>query len=690
MTKTRNLADLGGGFIQVGTGAVQRTVESKLQDVVSVKDFNGSISAAVNSLPASGGIVVLPAGTFVSPYSTASPLTKSGVTFQGAGMPTFNSGYTALENGTIIQGTLNFKASDCSFKDLGIDCGSAVCTALNGGAAMEGLVSGSGINNLYYHNNHIQNVSVLCKDPGATVHAILFESQEEGSIINVATVYAAAGVVLKARRVNVDGVYARSHANYCFLIKSDKAGGTCDEINASNLILDTTGDPSTMIVGSGANWDSNGLVLLSTTTAPDDYPITNVNISNVTAKNVKTGIRFDTVSGGYIKNVNISNVSIDHCYFAGIEIDQNSSLVNVVNALINDTDYNALNQGDKVVFQGVTSTVSQHHCFFTTGDDVVFTDCTADTPYSISFYGFYLDGTATLRNANYRNITTNKYLAAPGSTVTIEDVPALTVNTSAVLSYLRGKLIADIESISGTGSVAAAWFGPADATSTTMIDYSNSGANVATLRDGSFAPNTRSINTLGLGLSTSFNSANIWDAADSDDFSFGNGTLDSPFSVMALVNPVASYLGTLLGKSDSTTGSTKREYLLLWANTSGLYFVLTDESTGGTLGRRQSGSLAGDAGAWHYYTGTYDGSSVATGIKVYRDGVETTDSDISSGVYTAMENTTAKPGSYVLSAAGAIDQAMTMQMAVTIVWNVELSAANVSAIQALLKPYFGV
>jgi len=41
MTKTRNLADLGGGFIQAGTGAgaLQRTVESKLQDVISVKDY---------------------------------------------------------------------------------------------------------------------------------------------------------------------------------------------------------------------------------------------------------------------------------------------------------------------------------------------------------------------------------------------------------------------------------------------------------------------------------------------------------------------------------------------------------------------------------------------------------------------------------------------------------------------------
>jgi hypothetical protein len=39
MTKPRDLATLGGGFTQSGTGAIQRTVENKLKDTVSVKDF---------------------------------------------------------------------------------------------------------------------------------------------------------------------------------------------------------------------------------------------------------------------------------------------------------------------------------------------------------------------------------------------------------------------------------------------------------------------------------------------------------------------------------------------------------------------------------------------------------------------------------------------------------------------------
>ena len=61
-------------FIPAGAGAVTRTVDSKLKDVVSVKDFgavgNGvaddrpAIQAAIDSLVASGGTVYVPDGTY--------------------------------------------------------------------------------------------------------------------------------------------------------------------------------------------------------------------------------------------------------------------------------------------------------------------------------------------------------------------------------------------------------------------------------------------------------------------------------------------------------------------------------------------------------------------------------------------------------------------------------------------------
>lgn len=81
-------------FTQAGAGAVPRSVNSKLRDVVSVKDFGAvgdgvtndtaAIQTAIDSLPASGGTVYVPAGTYL--VSTLNfPNQPKTVNFIGAG-----------------------------------------------------------------------------------------------------------------------------------------------------------------------------------------------------------------------------------------------------------------------------------------------------------------------------------------------------------------------------------------------------------------------------------------------------------------------------------------------------------------------------------------------------------------------------------------------------------------------------
>jgi hypothetical protein len=75
MTKTRDLADLGGGFIQAGVDAVQRSTESKLQDVVSVKDFGAegdgmtddtnAFQTALNAAASSKATLHVPSGYYL-------------------------------------------------------------------------------------------------------------------------------------------------------------------------------------------------------------------------------------------------------------------------------------------------------------------------------------------------------------------------------------------------------------------------------------------------------------------------------------------------------------------------------------------------------------------------------------------------------------------------------------------------
>ena len=168
MTASMNLSKLGSHYNQGGTGAVDRTTASKLQESVSVKDFGAvgdgvtddtaAIQLALNAVPAVGGNVFIPAGTYKLTGTGLTFLLKSKATIYGAGM-----GATILDGSAVTGGTpnaiivLGYASSapspavlhDVTLQDLSIK-GSGSATTGN-------IVNYRGINNIMFERLEVYN-----------------------------------------------------------------------------------------------------------------------------------------------------------------------------------------------------------------------------------------------------------------------------------------------------------------------------------------------------------------------------------------------------------------------------------------------------------------------------------------------------------------------------------------------------
>lgn len=182
------------------------------------------------------------------------------------------------------------------------------------------------------------------------------------------------------------------------------------------------------------------------------------------------------------------------------------------------------------------------------------------------------------------------------------------------------------------GTPTMLWL-PRSAETTTSTDRSR---NAATLTyDATFAGQYA---TLGSGVSASFDGTTDYATApDLAAYSFGDGTFDTPFSIVAVVNVTNTATSkTILARRDLTTGVTKREFLL-YLNSSELpIFLLYDESAGATIGRT---APAVTAATWLFLAVTYDGSRTAGGIRIYSAAVQVDNADDNSGTYVAGEDT---------------------------------------------------
>ena len=174
---TTGTAD-GVQFTQAGTGAVERTVESKLQDVVSVKDFGAvgdgvtddtaAIQAAVNATQGTGKTLYIPSAEYL--------VTRQGVLFSTVQGPVHYAVNVTNTLTIINEGTIKFAGHDgatstCAFGFTGVlkakfIGGNFVATDAISGALRQQF-DGYAVMMYQCESSLIQNISTLNTGGGA-------------------------------------------------------------------------------------------------------------------------------------------------------------------------------------------------------------------------------------------------------------------------------------------------------------------------------------------------------------------------------------------------------------------------------------------------------------------------------------------------------------------------------------------
>lgn len=176
---------------------------------------------------------------------------------------------------------------------------------------------------------------------------------------------------------------------------------------------------------------------------------------------------------------------------------------------------------------------------------------------------------------------------------------------------------------------------------------------------------------------------------DHANYSFGNGTVDGPFSVGAWIRPNAIATNVIMAKYDSA--GNKEEWRLFIDNSGLLSLELHDASASTTEIGVSSAALS--VGQWVQVVATYDGGETSPVVMLYVNGTvagATDGATTESGAYVAMENTDA-PLTIGCSGVTATPVAeFHGRIALPFVTGKALSATEVQSLYRITAPMVGV
>ncbi len=213
----------------------------------------------------------------------------------------------------------------------------------------------------------------------------------------------------------------------------------------------------------------------------------------------------------------------------------------------------------------------------------------------------------------------------------------------------------------------AQWLLNEDAANTTVLDED------ATSHDGTASSNTNTISTTGqINTCFDFGGSESVNISDDDEFTFGDGSDDSVFSISAWIY-VTGHTGnqTIVSKWDADD---VKEWWFYLDASENLVLRLSDQSASAQIAQTSDDALTT---GWHHVIATYDATEAETGIVLYVDGTSKASTGSSINDYVAMENLGTDVVIGAVNAIGAgLDHYWQDKIDNVIIFNKELTAGD--------------
>lgn len=375
---------LSAGLYQVIGGAGSVVINSG-QKVHPEWFANSSVWSAIQALPSTGGTIELQNKVY-APLGNS--ITKDGVAIVGVKKPAFNSGFTGLTGGSIIQGPLLFQANNLQFKNLGVDSGSAVCTSLYAGVAQQGLVctvlnyTGTILSGLI-----AEDIVTIAQSPTAAVHAFAVEGYDNAVIRNIETVYGVHGQAYKVRYSQLSDLRSMGNANEGIIFKSQGSPTRYFNNNSVKGVFVSAKTPGDTAAGVRIE-------------AHDTIPISNNQFYGIETTGVGVGIGvYPWAAGDVISDLTFNGFNVTSSTSNGIEVLYDSRRIKFIGGSTSGNAAYGVAIGSGASFVSFTDVTANNNTygFVNAAVDTDFVACVAQNNSS---YGFFaLTGSSTFKTA---------------------------------------------------------------------------------------------------------------------------------------------------------------------------------------------------------------------------------------------------------------------------------------------------